>query len=614
MKHPWIVVGCLGIAAAVVFTALFAARDPLADRQPGPVPPAKEGALEMSPGATDAAKQDRHARQRAPSPPPSGGRPGLTGTILDPIDAPIPGAEVRALREAESGFDAGGGTGEVARAKTGRDGRFELELPGAASYLLVFHHPEFARRRALRHLWVEPDRMTDLGVLRMEAGLALRGVVLDEHANLVTEARVDLEAELQPDLGPFAPEPRRRLTDGRGMFVFAGLAPGTYRLTVRPGGTRLARHRLHDVRARPPSAEPLEIRLQRAHRIEGTLVDARGVPARDALIELTPLAGNHGVSRPTRTDQAGRFELHGLAPGLYRLLAGADSSPASPTATRTVSVPADAGLRVELPPGRSLRAVLVSDGAPLPARVSVQLHLPDATPQGPALPAGDPIPVTLDGPELRLPGLAEGIYEIEVRAEGFAPARARLRTESLLEIRMRRQATLEGTLRRPAGEPVGGLELLALDRGFPWDRTAGLEGLLPVFDAAILGRGRTDAAGAFRLSGLRAAEFTLVPVRSPGWVLASGRLGAGETTRLELDWRPEPGELVVEQASPAAGSRLEIWSLEAPWLRRWRTFPADGVLHFKTLPPGRYGLRLLEGSPAEIVEVFAGMAVRAVVP
>ena len=126
--------------------------------------------------------------------------------------------------------------------ETDEQGRFSMTLPSAGAWNVTASARGFVRQAYLEH-----DQFSTAVVLtreapRMELRFALSpeadvtGVVQDEAGEAVRRAQVSL-VEVRaagPDRAEARAVPRAStMTDDRGMYEFAGLAPGEYRVCVQ---------------------------------------------------------------------------------------------------------------------------------------------------------------------------------------------------------------------------------------------------------------------------------------------------------------------------------------------------------------------------------------------
>ncbi len=109
-------------------------------------------------------------------------------------------------------------------------------------------------------------------------------------------------------------------TDSAGQFRFVGLKPGRVRLTAWHSQGRIER----DIRVESPGAE-VDLALAEGHVVAGHVVDRTG----DAIAYASVQLGNSHLAGPSIrgfTDVDGSFELEGVLPGRYELVADKEGS------------------------------------------------------------------------------------------------------------------------------------------------------------------------------------------------------------------------------------------------------------------------------------------------
>jgi len=107
--------------------------------------------------------------------------------------------------------------------------------------------------------------------------------------------------------------PGRATSDESGTFLVVGLRPDRYRIVVLPevgGAARIDEVRVHT------GTVPLEIRLQEAASLRGTVVDGSGAPAKGARVRVRDSATcEFRPELQAATDASGRYAVAGIAPG-----------------------------------------------------------------------------------------------------------------------------------------------------------------------------------------------------------------------------------------------------------------------------------------------------------
>ena len=225
----------------------------------------------------------------------------LAGEVRDETNgAPIQDAEV-VFTEAN---------GDSTRARTAEDGTFTLEATEQGA--LHVTHPRYVDA-----VW--PRLALDAPVdLRLVPSARLYGRVVDENTRAVADCSLTLVAEGQASF-----EPREQSTDENGRFAFEDLAPGDYAMLLRSmtDETRLEER----LQLRTDVESELVLTLTRGVTLEGrVLLRKTSAPVEAVALELTPSWDGWAAQRSTlrtQSDGEGRFELDGLSPGRWHLVA-----------------------------------------------------------------------------------------------------------------------------------------------------------------------------------------------------------------------------------------------------------------------------------------------------
>ena len=327
------------------------------------------------------------------------------------------------------------------------------------------------------------------------------------------------------------------MTDATGAYHIAGLAAGSYQVTA------LDRGRAMRLRSKPPQIElgaaehktSVDLIIERATgTIRGTVTGPDGRPLADAWVSavqaLPDLAGLGGGRPPTGstqyrqvstvatrnegeddavapslTDAQGHYEIGGLPPATYTVVAEAQRGQLRARAANVVP-DATVDLRVL---GISSLAGNVTGPAGAVAVFSVELDGPS------------PAQRSFTGGSYSFARVDPGTYTVRVQAtEGSGSATVTVAPDqpATLDIALAANAIVIGKLVDPAGAPIAGQDLaLVPDRG-DGHLSVTIDGLPPT----------TGADGSFRLEH-RAERCALLVMRPPqpttrrGLLLESGK-------------------------------------------------------------------------------------------
>ncbi len=435
----------------------------------------------------------------------------------------VPGAIVEVVEDREAVARAAGppepaSTGVVA--VCGEDGTFCAERVGAGRKA-VLARADGRPTGMLRGVDVSEGTAREGLIVGLGEGARIEGVVRGENGRPVAAATVAAEGET----GRTA-EGR---TDAAGGFRLAGLPAGRYRLTVTAEGY--------------PSPEPVAIAapasgvaiaLVRGGVLTGSVVEGgTGIVGARVRVSRRVRDGADGWTPPfrvvaeKRTVAAdGTFRFEGLPEGPFRVEAWTEDGrygvrdQAAAAADAPLVVEVEAGWTVE---GRVVRA---ADGTPVEAATIAVRGAADRPP---------PVGATsgADG-SFRLSGVAAGLVDVLVTAEGLSPRMVRgveVREASdnrVGDVALTAGATVRGTVTDEAGQPQAGVVVALRSRDLhlalsaPTDSDGRFE-FFRVAPGAWLAA-VTDVAG-----GLRQERLFSVPAEGEVDVA----LGTGGGCRLE---------------------------------------------------------------------------------
>ena len=405
----------------------------------------------------------------------------------------------------------------------GREAAARLGLEGEGAGLAVAGPLGSVRTEvSVRSLDHAPRRVDLPGVapgerlehtLRLAPGAALLGVVVGDDGAPVADADVDIEAA-DEELAARAGQAEGDLTDAEGRFRLAPLAAGRWRVHAKAPGHLPSDPVEFEVGA-GETRDDLVLTLTRGAVVSGRLLDATGAPATgypvrlnvvdpgaDAASKLQLVDGGPFTSgkHETRTDLEGRFRFDALPEGEARLRAhpGAEAR-----VTTAVGRPVEVALQLRRT-GRIEGRVVDGRGAPVEG-VEVLLSRP---------------PEDFDEADTRTDAAGEFAFD-ELVADTYAVHALR---DAARTPRVERSVgwgateivdlafnggVVHGVVRDPQGQPVEGVtvELASRREGDP-DPDA----------TTLVGRARTDAAGAYRVQDLPPGSLRL-SLRSPTWIL-----------------------------------------------------------------------------------------------
>ena len=226
------------------------------------------------------------------------------------------------------------GMGGDARVKK-EDGSFEITnvVPGPYTVIAHWFDPNELRMHMTSQKVDVGENDLDGLLLTIGAGGVVQGrVVWDGKPSLERE---DITVRVEAVDGGFSWNQGARVDEKR-EFTLKNLGEGDLRLIVGGAskdcyvkqitfGQTLAKD---DVISVSKGSNPaLEITLSsRGARVQGAVTDKDGLPAAGVWVVAVPEENRRSLARlftPQTTDQYGKYDLHGLAPGSYRMFAWA---------------------------------------------------------------------------------------------------------------------------------------------------------------------------------------------------------------------------------------------------------------------------------------------------
>jgi protocatechuate 3,4-dioxygenase beta subunit len=526
----------------------------------------------------------------APSPKPPTAPPplALQGVVNGPDGKPVADALVFCRRRNARWGDA------ATSVRTDPAGTFRLPLTTRDPLVVWVQASSLALRT------IEGPALNRPLTVTLAPGTALEGRVLDGATNSpIAGARVfagltagDLPAVLlEPDAGR-----ARAVTDARGRFRLTGLGPGLQTVTATARG--FGRARQQNVQAN----STLEMFLFPGASISGAVAGPDGKALPGALVSATRAALWYAPVTE-KADALGRFEILGLEPGTYDVVAMAKGL--APGLIRGVGVRGTDDERVTLSldePTRVVGRVLSDPKHPVTSWVSVQEMGGEATPRV----LGDLLRTEADADgRFSIDDVPPGSHVLGLQPRGFAPKRVDLDVPlhrpvlDLGDILVERGLTIAGRIRTASGQGVADAEVYA------WG-----------------GRGRSRSRstsqedGSFVLAGLDPGGYE-VSVSAPGFGPGHGMFDAGDAQAdIVLEAAGSISGEVVDRALRAVVSFTVVARRLDTTTERMQEEPvshefssADGRFVLEDVPPGSWVLEVT--APGHESATVSSLGVRA---
>lgn len=479
----------------------------------------------------------------------------VTGRVVDDTGKPVPGARVEMTPE--NRFEP-----RLYRDVTGEDGRFRLSPVVAGKYHLRAGADGFTDTEHPGTLTVAADPVSNLEVL-LDKGATVSGRIL----GLAAEDLAQVEVQARGDNRETVPA----WTDGRGRYEIRSLAPGDWTVTARLwDDQRQARTRVAIRRSDREVTRDLEFEKRLALTVQ-VLYDEEPLP--DALISVR--GQRITAERTATTDYEGRVRFDDLAPETYRI---------GLRHTRDLLVHND---QVDLQSDRDL--VIRLQGATIGGFV---VSAANGDPVAGALLALRPV----EGPEYLITAgtkndgrfgihrVQPGLYRMEVRAQGFAPAEREVQVAGgqvieNLELRLTPTQGARLQVRLASGQLPEFVHVLVRD---------------PSGGTVLAETRHAREPGLFELSMLPPGAWTLL-VRADGGALATAGLAVPAAEPLALTLAPA-GKLNVRVPALVTSDLIGTVRLLGPDQQPfWTLGPGGNVVQQWPLVGGK---AVLDGVPA----------------
>jgi protocatechuate 3,4-dioxygenase beta subunit len=524
---------------------------------------------------------------------------------------------------------------------TGKNGTFIFHGIGQGKYTLRASHQKLSSIPISQLIdggtgWLPPYK------LELNTGGFVEGQVLDDTGRPLSGAPVEVVAMPSDDL------PEAVSADKDGRFVLGPLPPGRYQIIGRvPDHVQMESP---DLRLRPDATSSVKLRLSRAARLTGRVVDDRGKPVAGVAVtgmtatggraaasdELTVLIGTlplaaeaaglpgqsmtrPGKMRTATTDPRGRFVLDEMPPGRIRL----DITHPDRLPVRREGIELTAAGRMDV------GDLVLQSGALLAGRVLDEGGQPLEGARVEARPTAKGTAVRMasdrDGNfTLRVPG---GDYALVARAPShasgslFAVHAVPGEPSKPIELRLpRADGVLEGHVRDLSGKPVARVNVSVLTippgpppaAGTPWRprpaaELGGKSQLLTLASAA------TDWGGKFKLVGLPRGTV-LLEARHPEWPALAMAADVGNRA-IEI-LLSKPGGIDGEVREKGSGAFVGHYQIDVvgPEGRRPDKVDKQGAgFSMMGLQPGRWVVKVTAPGYAateQILEVPPGLSKR----
>ncbi len=239
----------------------------------------------------------------------------IHGRVIDESGSPVADADVGA-ESTESSTRFGRPSSSGIQTRSDVEGRFELNELTAGTYTLWAELPGFPRAESEE---VEADSQ-DV-VITIPPGASLSGTVVDTQQNPVSayELRVIPTDESEGWLR-WRGSDQMQIDNSEGFFEVRGLRAGTYRLVATTPDAQVGE--VAGVILNVSEEKSVQIQLTTGAQVKGQLFShPSGAPVTNVEVFVV----SEGGRSSDHTDEDGRFEAEGLAPGKGVVIVSVDS-------------------------------------------------------------------------------------------------------------------------------------------------------------------------------------------------------------------------------------------------------------------------------------------------
>jgi hypothetical protein len=506
------------------------------------------------------------AAKPTPAPPPV-----LEGIVRGPDRKPIEQALVLAIagRSARGAFSVN----EPAPASTRTDaaGRFRLPLRTREPHTVRVESPGLAA--ATRRDVVAGTPLA----FDLTAGGVIQGTVRDGDTGAPVAGIRVVGTQNDAIAAPATPDAGRVVTrtDANGRFELAGLANGRFALSAGGRGRGVARRQSVRVGSR------LDLVLFPSGSIVGTVLGDDGRPVPGAVVSAA--AGMWGAGGTEPVDARGAYEIHGLAPASYDVIAHAPGLAPTVVAGVTIERRTDAPVDLVLRPGARVVGRLV-DGDDRAVAGQVALGELDGRSVPRALVAPFTVEAGADG-RFAIDGVPVGAHVLGVNAPALARQRVDVRVRAaerqvdVGDVRLEVGTAIRGRVRSKARQPIA---------------DAAVRTYLEKTGDSVEARSEPD--GKFVLPGLEPGTYRVV-AEAAGYGTEER---TSETNGDPLELVLSPAGVITGRAVDDHGQPLEAFTVVADTGgdfgadRRTADLSEsssdDGSFRLSNVPAGRYAL------------------------
>ena len=516
----------------------------------------------------------------------------VSGRVIDETGAAVAGAQVMWVSMA-SAFEPTDARRDAAA--TGAEGKFRFDALPSGSFRFVARHDAHAPGSSAAVTLDGTSERSGIEI-KLEAGAAIEGEVVAKGGGAVAGAAVRVAtasgraAFMAQGFDPV----RQTFSDGAGHFKLSGLPRKDVSVVAVHASATSDNLTLH--LGETPVQNGVRIALEFDGTIAGVVVDSAGKPVADASVwGMSRGFGRLRGPATDRTDQAGHFELRGLAPDeTYYLIANRSGDPPwgdfGGRGMRAGGTSADAG-------ARDVKLVLEANGAVKGRVMLADGHAPPFFTV--RVGRATPMPFTSADGSFLVDEIPLGSATVVVGGAGFEPGQASATIES------GRVADV-GTITVKPGRTISGHVMTADHRPAPGANVWGGaslsgDGTQPGTTAGGFGRwgannpspmqATTDEQGQYFLTGVGTTDLLLMadhdsfgrsqPVSVPGST-------DSQTVDLILAPFSSLDGVVTQDGQPASGINVTAAPQGTPDVTFSVSTGPDGTFRFDRLAPDNY--------------------------